>query len=154
MTQQEDPKNILTDIVVALGLTLLILLFLIFSGCRSQRSVVLTEYRDRVIHDTIVRVDSAYRVDSIVDREKTLALGDTVYIERLIEKWRTEYKDRVVEKVVDRYIHDSVPYAVEVVKEVSVVPGYYKWCSWLLWLIVIACVARIIWKLRGRWLRG
>jgi hypothetical protein len=109
-----------------------ILLFLL-SGC--TRTVYLpevhTEYRDRV------------RVDSIVERDSVVVLsaGDTVYVYR--DRWRDRWhlrKDTVA-------VRDSIPYPVEVVREVRHVPRVYRWSLW----IAIAALLSAAWKV-ARWI--
>ena len=69
------------------------------------------EYRDRVI------------LDSIYNRDTTLIYmrSDTVFKD--VIKWRTSFKN-VTDSIVKI---DSIPYAVEVVKEVNVLTKWQKW---------------------------
>ena len=66
---------------------------------------VKTEYRDKIVRDSI------FRYDSIIIREK----GDTVFLER----YRYLFRDKLVRDSV--FLNDTirVPYPVEVVKEVK-----------------------------------
>lgn len=94
-------------ITAAVIITLLIWLF---SAC-SPRVITVPEYHMQYIvrTDTFIRHDSIYKNDSVIIR----VVNDTVFIER----WRTEYKDRLR----DRVVHDTiaktdsirVPYPIE-----------------------------------------
>lgn len=94
-------------IVVATIIAMVLLLLVgCLAGCKTK-TVVVTEYRDRVQRDTVQLVDSVYQYRYIA------ALNDTVYIHDSIDRFR--WRDKVVEV----YVHDSVPYEVEVIREVK-----------------------------------
>ena len=110
---------------------------LLFTCCKSPRIVTVTEYKERVTHDTIEleRVDSVRVVRYV--REK----GDTVHIIDTVEKYRNLWRDRVqVEQV-----HDSVPYAVEVQVPVRTRNGYDRFTSWGFWILLLLTLGRIAW---------
>ena len=109
----------------------------LFTCCKSPRIVTVTEYKERVTHDTIEleRVDSVRVVRYV--REKS----DTVHIIDTVEKYRNLWRDRVqVEQV-----HDSVPYAVEVQVPVRMRNGYDRFTSWGFWILLLLLVLRIAW---------
>ena len=95
-----------------------ILFTFVFTGCKTRTVVkpvevekIKIEYRDRLV------------LDSIYNRDTTLIYlrGDTVFKD--VIKWRTSLKvhtDSIV-KI------DSIPYAVEVIKEVNVLTKWQKW---------------------------
>lgn len=102
------------------------------AGCKTGSHVVtVVEYRDRVQHDTLT--DSVY-VSHFV-REK----GDTVYFTDTVLKFK--YKTR------DVYVHDSIPYPVEVQVPVRMRNGYDYFTAWGFWIsfaiLAIWIVARI-----------
>ena len=78
---------------------------LLLVGCRSVELVpypvtnVQTEYRDRLVRDSIVLHDSIH----VKER------GDTVWMER----WHTAYRDRLVRDTIVRTDSIPVPYPVE-----------------------------------------
>ena len=78
---------------------------LLLVGCRSVELVpypvtnVQTEYRDRLVRDSIVLHDSIH----VKER------GDTVWMER----WHTAYRDRLMRDTIVRTDSISVPYPVE-----------------------------------------
>ena len=99
-------------------------------------------------HDTLILRDTLYRHDSIIYREHTI--HDTVYITKEVYRDRleargerqkavrtdtvvvTEYRDRVIEHPPERYV-----------------PKFYKWCTGLLWAILVLAIGRFALK---RWL--
>ena len=95
-----------------------ILFTFVFLGCKTRTIVkpvevekIKIEYRDRVV------------LDSIYNRDTTLIYlrGDTVFKD--VIKWRTSFKT-VTDSIVKI---DSIPYAVEVVKEINVLTKWQKW---------------------------
>lgn len=81
-----------------------------------------------------MRVDSIYNRDTVNVYER----GDTVYLQTI--KWRERFKIDTVryEKV------DSIPYFVEVVKEVNVLTKWQKIRLQLLNVIVLAAIIAIV----------
>lgn len=126
-------KNFLTAAFAYMLAGLLFLaLFLSLTGCKTQ-TVVVPEIREITTHDTIVRVDSVYRAHYI--REK----GDTVFVTDTVLKYAFKDKVQIVNKI------DSVPYAVEVVKEVHKRNGYDRFVSWGFWVLLVFLLARLAW---------
>lgn len=112
---------ILTALVMAIGMT----------GCKT--CVPIVEVRDSI--RTEYKLDSVYvyKHDSVWrDRWRN---GDTVFVVQ--EKYRTLYKDKIVE------IHDTIRTNTEIVQERKVVPPFYKGCTIALW-VLIACVVLYI----------
>ena len=111
---------------------------LALSGCRSKIQYVpvesvRTEYRDRVIRDSI------YQQDSVFFAIK----GDTVYL----EKYRTLYKDRFLCDSV--FVQDTirVPYPVEKIYEVNKLRWYQEA---LMWIGVGALVVLTLWIVKRK----
>lgn len=126
-------KNFLTAAFAYMLAGLLFLaLFLSLTGCKTQ-TVVVPEIREITTHDTIVRVDSVYRAHYI--REK----GDTVFVTDTVLKYAFKDKVQIVNKI------DSVPYAVEVVKEIHKRNGYDRFVSWGFWVLLVLLLARLAW---------
>ena len=98
--------------------------------------------------DTVVVRDSVYRHDSVIYRERTI--HDTVYVTKEVYRDRleargerqkavrtdtvvvTEWREKVVEHPPERYV-----------------PKFYKWCTGLLWAILVLAIGRLALK---RWL--
>ena len=98
--------------------------------------------------DTVVVRDSVYRHDSVIYRERTI--HDTVYITKEVYRDRleargerqkavrtdtlvvTEWREKVIELPPERYV-----------------PKFYRWCTGLLWAILVLAIGRLALK---RWL--
>ena len=121
-------------------------------SCKSVEVVSSSEVQDvqkfRSV-DTVVLRDTVYRHDSVIYRERTVL--DTVYITKEVYRDRlhstlnsqlstladtihiVEYRDRVVEKPPEKYI-----------------PGFYKNCTWLFFILLLLLVGIIVFKV-WRW---
>ena len=121
------------------SITTVIILSLTAAGCTTPKVVTVTEYRDRVITDTVTRdvIDSVYVAHYV--REK----GDTMYITDTIIKWR--WRESAKEHT--EFIHDSIPYAVEVQVPVRTRNGYERFTSWGFWILLVLALACIAWRL-------
>ena len=95
----------LTAIIVGL------LLCLLFGSCTTTEYVPVIEHHTDTLIQTNVQRDSIYVHDSVTVSQK----GDTVRI----EKWHTKYVEKQVHDTTYVAKRDSVPYPVEVVKEVQ-----------------------------------
>lgn len=124
-------------ISIALKIILIALLLLVISGCKTKEVLIPTE-------KTVVEYRDQLRIDSVYNRD-TLYLftkNDTVYLQSI--KWRERFKVDTVryEKV------DSIPYFVEVVKEVNVLTKWQKIRLRLLNIIVIAIIIYVIIRIK------
>lgn len=103
-------KQIIWAIILTLGL---ILFFA--TGCRSVQPVIVErikiEYRDRL------RVDSIYNRDTV----QIYGRNDTVFKD--VIKWRERFRVDTVSVVKV----DSIPYPVEVIKEVNKLTKWQRW---------------------------
>ena len=108
---------------------------LLLASCKTVKPVV--EYRDHYIHDTTQVVDSIYqdRVHYIYTKGDTVFKTDSVFL----------YKYKYLDRNVVEYVHDSVPYPVEVEKYVTVRSGYDKFCSWFFWIVVALVILYVAW---------
>ena len=109
----------------------------VFAGCKTKTVLVPVtetkiEYRDRL------RVDSIYNRDTVNVYER----GDTVFLQTI--KWRERFKIDTVSVV----RVDSIPYPVEVVKEVNVLTKWQKIRLRLLNIIVIAIIIYVIIRIK------
>ena len=100
--------------------------------------------------DTVYQHDSVYRHDSIIYRE--IVRHDTVYITKEVYRDThnssliarnsaqadtvrvTEYRDRVIEHPPEKYV-----------------PKFYKWCTGLMWVMVVLIVLLVVikWRLKS-----
>ena len=121
---------------IILLIPLLVILSLL-AGCKTKTVLVPVtetkiEYRDRL------RVDSIYNRDTVNTYER----GDTVYLQTI--KWRERFKLDTVSVV----RVDSIPYPVEVVREVNVLTKWQKFRLNALNIIAIIIVCYVIIKIR------
>ena len=120
-----------------LHLSILLIISLSISGCKPKQILVpitetKIEYRDRL------RVDSVYNRDTVNIYER----GDTVYLQSI--KWRERFKIDTV-----RYEKtDSIPYFVEVVKEVNVLTKWQKIRLQLLNVIILVIAVYVIIRIK------
>lgn len=121
--------------VIRFFAVILILVFL--AACAQTKTVTVTEYRDLVVTDTVekLRVDSVYVSRWIKQRGDTIILHDTIFKYRVLHDTET----------VKEYVHDSIPYQVEVTKEVRKRNGYDRFTSWGFWVLALLLCARIAW---------
>lgn len=112
-----------------------------FSGCKTAEPLV--QVREVQVHDTTELHDSVY-----IDKYRTIyAKGDTIFQHDSVYKYVYKFIDKVQIEVQ----HDSIPYKVEVTKEVRRRNGYDKATSagfWSLLALILACVA---WKIVKRY---
>lgn len=106
---------------------------LCMNACSAPKVVTVTEYRDRVMRDTLTRTDSVYI--SHVVRES----GDTVHVLDTILKYK------YLDKYAYMYVHDSIPYAVEVQVPVRTRNGYDRFTSWGFWILILLLFLRVAW---------
>ena len=114
-----------------------ILISVLLAACAQTKTVTVTEYRDRVATDTVemLRVDSVYVSRWIKQKGDTIILHDTIFKYRVLHDTET----------VKEYVHDSIPYQVEVTKEVRKRNGYDRFTSWGFWILALLLCARIAW---------
>lgn len=120
---------------------LYVLLALTLVACSTPRTIAVTEYRDRVLTDTVTE----YRdlVDSTYKAHYVYILGDTVRITDTICQYRLKYVDKVQTQY--EYVHDSIPYQVEVVKEVRRRNTYDRATSVGFWFFILIIIMRVAW---------
>ena len=118
---------------------IIILILLTFTGCKTKTVLVPVdrvkiEYRDRL------RVDSVYNSDTTYIRKN----NDTVLVD--IIRWRNRYilkTDSIIRT-------DSIPYPVEVVREVNKLTKWQRWRLNALNIIALVVVAYVVIKIRVR----
>ena len=122
-------------------LILYAVLALMLAACASQKTVTVTEYRDLVRFDTVTverdRVDSTYKAHYLYHQGDTVHQVDTIY------KYRIKYVDKMQTQYVT--VHDSIPYKVEVVKEVRKRNGYDRFTCCGFWLLAFLILTRVAW---------
>jgi hypothetical protein len=116
---------------------LVIPIVFLLTGCKAETVLVPVEkvkieYRDRL------RIDSVYNRDTIQIYKK----NDTIYYEKI--KWRERFKIDTVSVV----RVDSIPYPVEVVREVNVLTKWQRLRLNALNIIAIIIVCYVVIKIR------
>lgn len=117
----------------------LVTLFLSFIGCKHLPPPIPQAQRDSVHTRTELRVDTFWRDRWHTEKTK----GDTVFIHDSIYFENIKFRDRVDSVIV----RDSIPYPVEVTKEVRVRNGYDKFTARGFWVFVGVLLLYIVWRL-------
>jgi len=118
------------------------MLALLCSACKTVKylplETVKTEYRDKILRDSVFQYDSVFVKDK----------GDTIFLER----YRYLYRDKIIRDSILITDTISVPYPVEVVKEVkkplSGWQNFQVWCGRMVLIIILLAV--IYFALKGR----
>lgn len=98
------------QVVGVVGTTIVAMLVCLLMGsCTTTKYVQMPEYHNDTVRVTQYQRDSIYMRDSILVRQQ----GDTVTIDR----WHTQYRDRWHTDTIYKSRVDSVPYRIEVVRE-------------------------------------
>ena len=122
-------------------LILYAVLALMLAACAAPKTITVTEYSDLVQFDTVTverdRVDSTYKAHYLYHQGDTVHKVDTIY------KYRIKYVDKMQTQYVT--VHDSIPYKVEVVKEVRKRNGYDRFTSCGFWLLAFLILTRVAW---------
>lgn len=148
-----DAVRHIVEFVLYVGLLSAIVFFA--TGCRTQY-VTVPEVHTVVQHttDTVVRVDSVLDRETLVVREvdsATLAQYGIV-MEDMQRAWLVESKRLQRELTALReartdtlVVRDSIPYPVEVTREVTVRSSYDRFCSWFMWVTAVLCLLAVAW---------
>jgi hypothetical protein len=102
--------------IVAGAFIVVLLICALFGSCTTVKYVPVPEYHTDTVRIVQHQRDSIYVHDSTYIKEA----GDTI----LIEKWHTKWRDRIVRDTIYQSKRDSIPYPVEVIKEV---PAKLTW---------------------------
>ena len=97
-----------------------LLICALFNSCTTTKYVPEPEYHTDTVRIVQHQRDSIYMSDSIYVSD--FVRDDTVY--KTIERWRTKYIERMSHDTLYQSKRDSIPYPVEVVKEV---PAKLTW---------------------------
>lgn len=115
-----------------------VVLILMSFGC-ARKPITLIEYRDKIVE----RKDTINTTDSVFVYRYEKAKNDTIYITDSVKVLR--YRDKVKTEYIN--ITDSIPYEVEVIKEVRKRNGYDKFTSAGFWIFAISTILFIILKI-------
>jgi len=133
------------------AIILALLICALFGSCTTMKYVPVPEYHTDTVRIVQHQRDSIYLSDSIYVSD--FVRDDTVY--KTIERWRTQYIERMSHDTVYQSKTDSIPYPVEVTKEV---PAKLTWwqqtrlhlANIVLWLLALLAVIYVGKKHLGR----
>jgi hypothetical protein len=122
---------------IAVKIILIILLLLVVTGCKTKEILVpvektVVEYKDRL------HVDSIYNRDTLYLFTK----NDTVYLQSI--KWRERFRIDTISVVKV----DSIPYTVEVVKEVNKLTKWQQIRLSALNILIVIIVIYVLIKIK------
>ena len=119
-------------------------LIVFFVSCKSHDVPRMAQMdTDKYESHVLQRVDTVVVRDSVFVSERQR--GDTVYLTRTEwrDRWRTrlvhdtvrhtEYVDRVIEQPPERYV-----------------PKFYKWCTWLFFILLLGTIGYLVIKIRQK----
>lgn len=119
--------------------TLIVLTLLLLCSC-SPRIVTVTEYKER--YHTLYERDSVHVKDSV--NTDTYIKGDTVFRDKIQYRyiyWSKSKNDTVIQR-------DSIPYPVEVYKEVNVLTWWQQTQIKMFWTLLSALLLWVGWRKR------
>lgn len=100
---------------ILVGIIVALLICALFGSCTTTKYVPVPEYHTDTTYITKQQRDSIWLHDSIYVHEWTK--GDTIFVES--RKWLTKYVEKQVHDTIYQSKRDSIPYPVEVIKEVE-----------------------------------
>ena len=120
-----------------LNISILIIILLSISGCKPKQILVPTT-------ETKIEFRERFRVDSVYNRDTLMLFSqnDTVYLQSI--KWRERFRIDTVSVVKV----DSIPYAVEVVKEVNRLTKWQQIRLSALNIIIVIIVIYVLIKIK------
>lgn len=128
-------RNGCSGAAAAGAIMIIVIIMLCLNGCKAVQPIVQT--RDSVRVET--RYDSVYifKHDSVFrDRWRN---GDTVFV--TVEKWRTQWRDKLVQ------VHDTITTTEHEEIAVEVVPTYYRNVSTGFWVLLVILLALVGWRI-------
>ena len=140
MTPKQEDRAANFSIGAVLAMSLLLTLLLLLAGCTATPKVVtVTEYKERVVHDTTYQTRYDTRIDSVYVHDTTFVdAAGTVHTNRKESRSQSIHTHDTITQTVEVQVVDSIPYTVEVEKEVPRErSGYDRFCSWFFWIAVV-----------------
>lgn len=115
---------------------LILAIFFAFLGCSTQQVFAPPETQEKTIYKEIERVDTVFQNVYKYIHEK----GDTIFVRDSVLVYRYKYVTKC-----DTFVQvDSVPYPVEVQKEVRVRNGYDRFTARGFWIYTAMVLATLI----------
>lgn len=118
---------------------LILAIFFAFLGCSTQQVFAPPETQEKTVYKEIERVDTVFQNVYKYIHEK----GDTVFVHDSVLVYRYKYVTKC-----DTFVQvDSIPYPVEVTKEVRVRNGYDRFTARGFWVFIGIIFLYIAWRL-------
>lgn len=115
---------------------LILVIFFAFFGCSTQQVFAPPQTQEKTVYKEIERVDTVFQNVYKYIHEK----GDTVFVRDSVLVYRYKYVTKC-----DTFVQvDSIPYPVEVTKEVRVRNGYDKFTARGFWIYTAIILAGLI----------
>lgn len=120
MTPNSEDRAANFTIGAVLAMSVLLALLVLLAGCTATPKVVtVTEYKERVVHDTTYQTRYDTRIDSVYVHDTTYVTPDgVVHSDRTKERYHQAATTDTIYKTIEVQHTDSIPYPVEVIKEV------------------------------------
>ena len=118
----------------------------LLGSCTTTKYVLIPEYHTDTVRIVQHQRDSIYLSDSIYVND--FVRDDTVY--KTVERWHTQYRDRWRTDTIYQSKRDSIPYPVEVTKEVPAELTWWQQTRLLLAniVLILLAVACVVWAVR------
>lgn len=115
----------------------LLTIAMLFVACAAPKTITVTETRETIRADTVERlkVDSVYVSHFVFIKGDTVHTHDTIYKYKVLNHTETQTE----------YVRDTIPYTVEVVKEVRKRNAYDRFTSFAFWFMIVLFILRVAW---------
>ena len=148
MSNNERIKAARLQLLIMVGAFIAALLICaLFGSCTTTKYVTVPEYHTDTVRIVQHQRDSIYLSDSIYVSD--FVRDDTVY--KTVERWHTKYIERMIHDTLYQSKMDSIPYPVEVIKEVPAKLTWWQQTRLHLFNIIgIALVVIVVFYI-GKW---
>lgn len=143
--EEREKSGCMQSVILAVFFIIILTAMVLFGSCTTTKYVPVVEHHA----DTLIQVqhhrDSIYLHDSVYVSQ--WQQGDTVWVEKV--KWRSVWMNHTTHDTIYQVHTDSIPYPVEVTKEV---PAALTWWQQtrihaggiVLWMLIFLCAYKII----------
>ena len=148
MSDNERIKAARLQLLIMVGAFIAALLICaLFGSCTTTKYVTVPEYHTDTVRIVQHQRDSIYLSDSIYVSD--FVRDDTVY--KTVERWHTKYIERMIHDTLYQSKMDSIPYPVEVIKEVPAKLTWWQQTRLHLFNIIGIALAVIVVFYIGKW---
>lgn len=152
-----DPRSLVKSQKNALKIALFCLVGCVFLGCKTQyiEKEVYIERRDTIIRVESDTIENRIFVECDSDLIPVIVYKDSESDGRMHIKSSSALVDKTLQITNTAYV-DSLQMIIEALRESKIevqrvteyvekpIPGYYKFCSWAFWVIVIGALLCIV----------